>query len=183
MHRDPAASIITAAREGAPWAWRKLHDELAGPLEGYLRVRGARNPEDLVSEVFVDLARNIADFEGDLAKFRSWAFVVAHHRLIDDRRRKSRRPTEVAMENVAPEAAPDDPETEALGRLSDDRVRHLFESLTPDQRDVLSLRIIGELTLAETAEALGKRVGAVKALQRRALQALRKKIENEGVTL
>lgn len=87
------------------------------------------------------------------------------------------------MHEFDPHIAPDDPETEALDRLSSDRVRSLFEDLTPGQRDVLSLRIIGELTLEETAEALGKRVGAVKALQRRGLAAVRKRIEREGVTL
>jgi RNA polymerase sigma factor (sigma-70 family) len=62
-------------------------------------------------------------------------------------------------------------------------VRRQFEELTPDQRDVLSLRIIAGLTLQETAEALGKRVGAVKALQRRGLAAVRNRIGREGVPL
>jgi RNA polymerase sigma factor (sigma-70 family) len=183
MPTDQPESVIDAAREGAGWAWRRLHDDLAGPLGGYLAVRGARDPEDLVGEVFLDLARNIQDFTGDIAKFRSWAFVVAHHRLIDERRRSRRRPVTVPLDGVDLDVSPDDPEAEALARLSSDRVRRQFEELTPDQRDVLSLRIIAGLTLQETAEALGKRVGAVKALQRRGLAAVRNRIGREGVPL
>ena len=74
-------------------------------------------------------------------------------------------------------------EGEALDRLATDDLRRALEVLTEDQRDVLSLRVIGNLTLEETAEVMGKQVGAVKALQRRGLIALREHLEHHRVSL
>jgi len=183
QHPESAEALIDAARQGAEWAWRIIYHDLAGPLAGYLRVRGAREPEDLVGEVFVHLARGIGRFQGGSADLRSWAFVVAHHRLIDERRRLRRRPPTTGATVLEAQPGPDAPEAEALSRLSNDRIRRLFAVLTPAQRDVMALRVLGGLTLAETAGALGKRVGAVKTLQHRAVGALRRAIEEEGVTL
>lgn len=176
--------ILTAAQEGADWAWDALYRELAGPLLGYLRSRGAREPEDLVGEVFLQLARNIGTFKGTEANFRSWAFVVAHHRLIDERRANGRRPVQ-AMEDSSLErlGATGDAEEEAMAALSADRVRELLDRITPEQREVLLLRVLGGLTHDEVAEAMGKTTGAVKQLQRRGLAALKREIEREGVTL
>jgi RNA polymerase sigma-70 factor (ECF subfamily) len=145
-------------------------------------VRGAVDPDNLVGEVFLQLARNIGRFQGDEDEFRSWAFMVAHHRLIDERRTRNRRPPETPIPDDFDVPAPDDVESQALTRLSSDRLRELFECLTPDQRDVLALRIIAGLDLEQTARIVDKRVGAVKALQHRAVQALRKKLASEGVT-
>ena len=74
-------------------------------------------------------------------------------------------------------------EDDALVSLATQRVRERIADLPPDQRDVLLLRILGDLTIEQIAVALGKSDGAVKALQRRALAALRKRIEREGVPL
>ena len=80
-------------------------------------------------------------------------------------------------------AAGADAEDEALRRLATERVRRLCEGLVPDQRDVLLLRMLAALTVEEIATALGKTPGAVKALQRRGLAALRKQMEAQGVPL
>lgn len=177
-------SILVAAQEGADWAWDTLYRELAGPLLGYLRSRGAREAEDLVGEVFLQLARNIGTFEGTEANFRSWAFMVAHHRLIDERRAAGRRPVQ-PMEDSSLERLGDtgNAEDEAMVELSTQRVRELIDRLTPEQREVLLLRMLGGLTHEQVAEAIGKSVGAVKQLQRRGLAALRRAIEREGVPL
>jgi RNA polymerase sigma-70 factor (ECF subfamily) len=73
-------------------------------------------------------------------------------------------------------------EDEALDRLGGDEVQALLGALTSDQRDVLLLRIVADLSLEETATVVGKRVGAVKALQRRGLEALRREIHAQGVS-
>lgn len=175
-------SVLQAAQEGSPWAWELLFKELAPKVRGYVAVRGAKDPDDLVSETFIQLARNVGRFEGTEANFRSWVFTVAHHRLIDERRARTRR-----QENtVAPLDLPEgsnvvDSEQLALDRLGEDRVADLLQSLTPDQRDVLALRILAEMSLEETAAATGRKVGAVSQLQRRALTRLRKAIEAEGI--
>ena len=171
-------SIIEAAQAGAEWAWSRLHADLAGPVLGYLKTRGALEAEDLLGEVFVQIARNISGFQGDARAFRSWVFTVAHHRLIDERRYRSRRPV-VPSAVIADRAAPGGVEQEALAALGTDRVRSLLDGLTSDQRSVLLLRIIGDQTIDEIARTLGKRPGAVKALQRRGFDTLRQVLEEE----
>jgi RNA polymerase sigma-70 factor (ECF subfamily) len=173
---------LTAAKSGAEWAWATLYRELAGPVTGYLASRGAPEPEDLAAETFLQVARNIQNFEGGEDAFRSWVFVIAHRRLIDIRRKRGRSPelTPLFDDDHHPGG---DVENEAIDRLATDDLRQALEMLTEDQRDVLSLRVIGNLSLEETAQVVGKRVGAVKALQRRGLIALRDHLEQNRVSI
>jgi RNA polymerase sigma-70 factor (ECF subfamily) len=175
-------SILQAAQEGADWAWSRVYDEYSGPLVGYLAMRGARDAENLVGEVFLQIARNIGGFSGTESNFRSWVFMVGHNRLIDERRRHSRRPEQLVDRNdLAHYAEPTDVEGQVLARISDEELVTLFEELTEDQRDVLVMRIMSGMSLEETAQALDKKIGAVSQLQRRALAALRKRIERGGI--
>jgi len=177
-------SVITAARVGADWAWAELYDDLAPLVFGYLRGRGAAEPEDLTGEVFLHMVRDIGSFEGDEREFRSWTLSIAHHRLLDDIRFRKRRPAEPASEEVDRQTVRGgDVETEALSSLGSDRVLRLIQTLSPDQRDVLLLRMLADLTIEEIARILDKKVGAVKALQRRGLANLRKTVSREGVPL
>jgi len=166
------ASVLEAAQVGAEWAWSRLHADLAGPVLGYLRLRGAVEPEDLLGEVFLQVARNLDGFRGDYPAFRSWVFTVAHHRVVDERRYRTRRPVEPGE---IPEGAlgSGDAETEAIEQLTTDEVIGLLSTLTPEQRDVLVLRIVGDLSVEVVAAIVGRRPGAVKALQRRGLEKLR----------
>jgi RNA polymerase sigma-70 factor (ECF subfamily) len=109
-------------------------------------------------------------------------FVIAHRRLIDVRRRLGRQPELSTLPDEFQHAG-GDAEAEAVDQLVTDELRRVLETLTEEQRDVLSLRIIGNLTLEETADVVGKRVGAVKALQRRGLIALRENLEQDRVSL
>ncbi len=85
-------SVLSAARTGVEWAWAELYREHAPAVLGYLRARGAPDAEDLLGEVFLQLARDLSGFEGDARAFRAWVFTVAHHRLLDDVRKRRRRP-------------------------------------------------------------------------------------------
>ncbi|MGH8914484.1 MAG: RNA polymerase sigma factor [Acidimicrobiia bacterium] len=173
---------LEAAKAGAEWAWAALYRDLAGSVVGYLASRGAREPEDLASETFLQVARNIHGFDGDETAFRSWVFVIAHRRLIDWRRAQGRRPATVPLPDRETTWSGGDVEDEALDHLVTDELAAAFENLTEIQRDVLALRVIGQLTLDETAAVVGKRVGAVKAAQRRALLAVRDHLDLEGVS-
>lgn len=174
-------SVLGAAKSGADWAWSSIFKELFGPVTGYLASRGAVEPEDTASEVFLKIARSIQDFDGDESSFRSWVFVIAHRTLIDERRHRSRRP-----DLIAP--PPDDTseggnvEDEAVESLLTDEVMATFERLTENQRDVLALRMIAGLSLEQTAQVLGKRIGAVKALQHRALASLKQELDLSHVS-
>ena len=177
--------ILTAARANAPWAFRRLFDDMAGAVAGYLRTQGAQDPDGLVNQVFLGVFSGLGRFEGREEQFRSWVFTIAHRRLTDERRRGGRRPAPADV--AVPDISGGDAEHDALSSIGDARVRRLLDALVPDQRDVMLLRILGDLTVEQTAEALGKTPGAVKALQRRALSALRnrmgKEISEEGVPL
>jgi RNA polymerase sigma factor (sigma-70 family) len=167
--------VLRAAQLGAEWAWRALYKDLAPAVLGYLRLRGVAEPEDLTGEVFVQVVRGLAGFSGDEKQFRSWVFVVAHHRILDERRTRSRRPAEPAgFEALESSGATGNVEDEAIDKLALAELRSVLDTLSGDQRDVLLLRIVGGLTLEETAAATGKRVGAVKALQRRGIAAIRR---------
>jgi RNA polymerase sigma-70 factor (ECF subfamily) len=113
--------------------------------------------------------------------------VIAHRRLQDERRRRFRKPPaeslEESAERGADHTARGDVEDDALAHLADDRVRAICARLAPDQADVLLLRILGDLTVEQVAEVLGKSPGAVKQLQRRAFEAVRRQVAPEGVPL
>jgi RNA polymerase sigma-70 factor (ECF subfamily) len=177
-------SVLGAARTGQEWAWEVIYRELAPPVLGYLRARGAAEPEDLTGEVFLQLVRDLSGFEGGEREFRTWVFTVAHHRLIDERRRRGRRPIESRpTEYLANEEVGGDAEAEGLARIEEGQVRGLLGRLSEDQQSVLLLRVLGDLTVEQVARVLGSTPGAVKALQRRGLAALKREIWRLGVTL
>jgi RNA polymerase sigma factor (sigma-70 family) len=175
---------LAAARTGAEWAWTAIYNDLAPSVLGYLRTRGAPDPEDLTGEVFLETVRDLHAFDGSERGFRAWVFTIAHHRLLDERRARARRPFEVMSEEVidAPDAS-SDAEDRILSSVEAERAYRLIARLSPDQQDVLLLRTLGQMTIEEVARALGKRPGAVKQLQRRAIAALKRELEREGVTL
>ncbi len=180
---DEFDSILTAAQAKQGRAFERLYRALSPVVTGYLRVQGSPEPDDLTNEVFLNAFGAIESFRGDEDQFRSWVFTIAHRRLTDERRRRGRRP-QIADWDVtdAPDAAGGDVEDEALRRMSVERVVQLCGDLSPDQRDVLLLRMVSALPIEAVAEALGKSPTAVKALQRRALGAVRRAYEREGVS-
>jgi len=114
--------------------------------------------------------RGLPGFAGGERDFRAWVFTIAHRRLVDELRRRSRRPVDPVAS--VPERAGGDLREDAGVRLEDAAVREAIAGLPGEQQTVLLLRIIGDLTIEEIAAALGKRPGAIKALQRRALRKL-----------
>lgn len=179
MACDP---LVERAKQGDAAAWNELYRSLAPPVAGYLRLRGARDADDLTSETFVSVFRNIATFTGDGARFRSWVFVIAHRRLLDERRALSRCPESAALDDVTLPAR-DHVETDAAAAMSVATVKALCGRLAPDQADVLVLRILGDFTIEQIAEVVGKSPGAVKQLQRRGLDALRRMTSGQRVPL
>jgi RNA polymerase sigma factor (sigma-70 family) len=174
--------VLQAARADAPWAFERLYARLAPAVAGYLRMHGAADAEGLTNEVMLGVFRGLPSFDGDVAGFRSWVFTIAHRRLIDERRRAAVRPQTGESIEDRHELPGGDVEQEAVAFLEHDRVRGLLEGLTADQRDVVLLRVVADLSVEEVASVLGKRPGAVKMLQRRGLAALKRILESEGVT-
>jgi RNA polymerase sigma-70 factor (ECF subfamily) len=155
----------------------QLYRELAPAVLGYLRTQRVPDPEDALGEVFLSVARDLRRFSGDRAALRRWVFSIAHNRAMDAHRRASRNRSTLEAElaeapsrsAVAPPPPdPLDPElVEALGRLS------------AEQREVVVLRFVADLPLEAVARITGRRVGAVKALQHRALENLRNAVSPE----
>lgn len=181
---DEFDPVLDAARGGAEWAWTRLYEDLAPAVLAFLRARGAADPEDLLGETFLQVVRDLERFDGDEAGWRAWVFTVAHRRLIDDRRRRGRRPArptdDEVLESELPPVAGGG--SEALANLGTEHVLRLLDLLTEDQRTALALRFVGGLTLPEVAEVIGRSPNATKALQRRGLRALRRhlRIDDPG---
>ncbi len=146
-----------------------MYRELAPAVLGYLRTQGAADPEDLLGEIFLQVARDLHRVKGDAPDVRRWVFRVARNRVIDDARRRARRPArggQVVPDRAGIEAAePFDPELLAA-----------LAGLTPDQREVVVLRFVADLPLEAVATVTGRKVGAVKALQHRGLASLAKAV-------
>ncbi|NYI40911.1 RNA polymerase sigma factor [Demequina lutea] len=171
-------STLDAARAGAGWAWEVLYRDLAGSVAGYLRGRGAEEVEDLVSETFLSVAKDVHRFKGGEGDFRSWVFTIAHRRMQDAWRAKGRQVPMLDREDAETLAENNwlgDAEHDAMTAMSLLEVHVLIDHLTAAQRDVVLLRVVGDLSVAETAKVLHTSEAAVRALQSRAVRDLRKK--------
>jgi RNA polymerase sigma factor (sigma-70 family) len=170
-------AVLLAAQAGAAWALSDLWLQLAPAVTGFLKSKGSAEPEDLTSDVFMAVFDQIGTFEGNEAAFRSFVFTIAYRRLVDELRKRARRGAVVEWTAENDSRSTQSAESEALDRMGEERARALIEELPVDQRNVLALRIFGDLTIEQIAEVVGKRPGAVKALQRRGLEALRRRLD------
>ncbi len=183
MGQQQLEEALPAAQAGLAWGIRVVYDELAPRVTGYLRARGASEPEDLTSEVFLTVLPRLSTVTGGAAGVRTFVFSVAHARLVDDLRRSARRTPSVEYDPGADPRRAASAETAALDALATDDVTALLAGLPDTQRDVLLLRLVADLTVEQVAQALGRSPGAVKQLQRRGLLALRARLGPDGVPL
>ncbi len=175
-----ADDLVARLKAGDEQAWAELYEDHAGRIAGYARSKGVRDPDDLVGDVFAAAAERLGDFEGDAGGLRSWLFTIAHHRLADDLRRARRRNTDATAPSDLQDAVQTlDAADETAARLDADGALTMLSWVTDEQREVLTLRIIGELSIAETAALLGKPTGAVKALQHRAIARIQRRLGDE----
>jgi RNA polymerase sigma-70 factor (ECF subfamily) len=131
--------------------------------------------EDLVSKVFEEAIRALPGFRGPVEALGGWLFQIARHDLLDWRRGEKRRRTESLddrLEEVTRTEVTHDPQDLAANRVDGDRAIAMLRKLSTDQQQVLTLRLVAGLSTVEVAKAMGKTVGAVKALQHRALATL-----------
>ncbi len=139
---------------------------------GYLRSQGVADPEDVLGEVFLNVAHSLPRFEGDEDHLRRWVFTLAHHRIIDERRRQARRP-QVVHNEVPDVAAPPAPET------ADPELVAALSQLTEEQREVILLRFIADMPVEEVARLTNRTAGAVRALQHRGMAQLARSLTSE----
>jgi RNA polymerase sigma factor (sigma-70 family) len=172
--------VLAAAQAGAAWAFEVLYRDLSPVVTGYLRLHGAVDPDDLASETFLGVFTGLAGFSGDEDALRSWVFTIAHRRLIDDWRRRSRRPQLADDAGDLTVHPGGDAEDDALVRVGTADVHRMCSELPDDQRSVLLLRVLADLTVEQVAQVMGRSIGAVKALQRRGLRTLRDRLDDSS---
>src|SRR5947207_12860299 len=121
---------------------------LASAVFGYLRTQGVSDPEDVTGEVFLQVSRDLHRFTGDDDALRRWVFTIAHHRMVDSHRRRSRRPV-VTGDEVPEQASP--PPVEPL----DPDLVEALDSLTEAQREVIVLRFVADMPIDAVAKLTG----------------------------
>lgn len=172
------ADALGRARRGDGAAFEELIRWLERPLLGFVRARGVDDADDVANETLVRVFRGVEGFEGNAAQFRAWTFRIARHLCIDRYRHARRRDHVVlTLSGELPEQAGT---ADADDVEQHDRVEAMLSILTSEQRDVLILRVVADLSVEETATVLGRRPGAVRALQHRALVTLRTELSRRA---
>lgn len=176
-------AVVASAVAGDREAMRTVYEALAPQVFGYLRARGVGDPEAVTSDVFVALLPQLGRLTGGAVGLRKLAFAIAHARMVDEMRSRARLPLTVSYDPAADTRTVDSAEDEAAALLAVDRVRAVLDQLPEDQREVLTLRVVADLTIEQIATIMGRTPGAVKQLQRRGMITVRKVLTERGVTL
>jgi RNA polymerase sigma-70 factor, ECF subfamily len=160
------------ARAGDEAGFRYLWQQLQPRLLRFLRVYGCEEIDDVASETWLQVIRDLHRFGGGEKEFRSWLFSIARHRAIDATRARTRFRDRLTKA-PAPAAAPGDRpgELEVMEGLSTRQAVALVAGLSRDQAEAVALRVIAGLDTPAVARILGKSPGAVRVALHRGLRA------------
>jgi RNA polymerase sigma-70 factor (ECF subfamily) len=175
-------SVVRAAQAGEAAAFRVIYEELAPVVLGYLTAKGVADPEAVTSDVFLAALPRLRELSGGAAGLRTFVMSVAHARMVDDARRRRRQPVWYQYDVASDLRSASSAEHEAMELLGTARVVELLRDLPADQREVLVLRVVADLSVQEVATVIGRSPGAVKQLQHRAVRKLRQIVIEQGVT-
>ena len=173
------ARLIQRAKEGDPAAFAELYDQCQPAIFRYIayRVSDVAAVEDLTSEVFVRMVQKIDRFTYCGRPLLAWLYTIARN-LVTDYHRTAGQAVSLSLEEQ-PAAGVVDPEDVVERKLTQNRLVAAIARLTEDQRQVIVLKFSEGMDNETVAHTLGKSVGAVKALQHRALGALRRILEDK----
>jgi RNA polymerase sigma-70 factor (ECF subfamily) len=175
------SSSLAEAQDGDPEAFRVLYRDTQPRLLRYLRALVGEDAEDVASEAWLQVARDLQVFRGDYDGFRGWVVTIARHRALDHLRRSSRRPAvPVPVEELTGLAAGDDTAEGALTAVATDAAVRLIATLPRDQAEAVLLRAVVGLDSASAGRVLGKRPGAVRTAASRGLRTLARTLEQPG---
>ncbi len=165
--------VIRRAQTGDRDALAQLWRSYQHLLLRYFRGKGMSDPDDLASIVWIEVAAGLSRFDGDEPDFRRWLFTIAARRRIDDLRSGHRRQGRLEREQQL-FVAPFEPDPSKHAEHSDalDTALALVRTLPPDQAEAVLLRVLGDLSVAEVAQVMGRREGAVRVLVHRGLRRL-----------
>ncbi len=151
-----------------------LYDEYYGKIAHYafVRIGDRTEAEDIAGEVFLKALESLKSYQERGVPMQSWLFRIAHNMVVDHLRKAAKRKT-VPIDTVQIEGGTD-PLTAAEINIEMERVTRAMEQITKEQREVLRLRFFGGLTSKEAGSILNKSDGAVREMQRAAIENLRK---------
>ena len=177
-------AAVAAAQRGDPDAFRLLYRDTQPRLLRYLHTLTGDDAEDIASETWLHIARDLHTFHGNHDAFRGWAATIARHRALDHLRRHTRRPPAIPVPHtdLATLAALDDTATTALDAVATTAAIRLIATLPPDQAEAVLLRAVLGLDATRAAAVLGKRPGAVRTAAHRGLRTLAHHFEQTGQT-
>ena len=169
-------SLIRQAQHRNPEAFAQLYEENFDKIYRYitLKIGNAIEAEDMTQQVFLNALQSISSFKWKGVPFSAWLFRIAHNQVVDYLRKKTKQATVSLNESLV--SHNDDPQLITEQRLDIEQLILVTKQLTEAQREVISLRFAGGLSIAQVAEVMGKSQGAVKALQHSAIVALRKEL-------
>ncbi|MFJ2027036.1 sigma-70 family RNA polymerase sigma factor [Streptomyces sp. NPDC087897] len=167
-------AAVLAAQDGDEDAFRAVYRAVQPRLLGYIRTLvGDSDAEDVASEAWLQIARDLDRFSGDADRFRGWTARIARNRSLDHLRMRSRRPA-IAGDETELTARPAESDTagDAIEALDTDRTMSLIAQLPQDQAEAVVLRVVVGLDAKSAAQTLGKRPGAVRTAAHRGLKRL-----------
>jgi RNA polymerase sigma-70 factor (ECF subfamily) len=170
-------ATLNAAARGDEDAFGALWRNLQPTLLNYLKVIAPDSAEDLSAETWLEVIRKLDRFQGDEPAFRSWVLTIARQQVVDWRRRSARRRTEPLSTGTPERAAPDWLSASVADTISGREALSLVTSLPPAQAEVVILRVIAGLNVAEVAAITGKTPSAVRMLSHRALRRLAQEVK------
>jgi RNA polymerase sigma-70 factor (ECF subfamily) len=172
---------VEEARGGDETAFRELYRALQPSLLRYLRGLIGEDAEDVASEAWLQIARDLRGFSGDFGQFRGWAVTIARHRAIDHARHRRRRPhTPIDVEELADRPDPADTAAAASDAIATHDAIRLIAMLPRDQAEAVLLRVVVGLDAAAAGRILGKRPGAVRTAAHRGLRRLAELVERDA---
>ena len=182
-NREIVEDIVRRAQAGDQSAFAELYEKYYDQIFRYVSFKcGSRlEAEDLTGEVFLRMLESIDRFRFQGFPFTSWLYRIAHNLVVDNFRRKGRKPT-VPLDKVLHFSSEKDGEMENQAQISWSmgEVVEAMSSLTDLQREVITLRFVAGLSIAETADAVGRKENAVKALQHAGIRKLRNLMTHPG---
>lgn len=173
---------VAAAKRLDAGAVAAIYDAFADPIHRYIsfRVRDPHEAEDLTDQVFVQMIEALPRYDDRGLPFAAWLYRIARNLIVDRHRRAARQAVVALSESLPATGAGADPFAEAARSLDRAALARAMATLTDDQRDVVVLRFIEGWEVDEVAHFLGRRPGAVHALQHRALAALQRALRRRG---
>lgn len=178
---DDLEAVLNAARSGDEEAFRRLYRAQQPILLRYLRVLAGDDAEDIASETWLQIARDLGRFDGNWDGFRGWTATIARHRAMDSLRARRRRPQiSTPLEELPEQVAGEHTADRALERITTEFAVALIASLPGDQAEAVMLRVVLGLDARTAGRILGKRAGAVRTAAYRGLRELARRLEATG---